>query len=155
VIRLLPNEDTRICVIRSRGGKLKAVTHNGKGKHLTLPMIKQLIFFSPYWWPIIDKNFKYYTKYEYEECMLKLDEKQKEMNLKAKQTTTLKEISPSDWKKPYIEYLLFSKVINNDLTKEEKERIANRSQFFAIMNGKLMRQIHHHCHGLHYQIGRS
>jgi hypothetical protein len=77
------------------------------------------------------------------------------MNLKVKQTTTLKEISPSDWKKPYIEYLLFGKVISDDLTREEKERIANRSQFFAIMNGKLMRQIHHHCHGLYYQIGRS
>jgi hypothetical protein len=36
--------------------------------------------------------------------------------------------------------LLFGKVTSNDLTGEEKERIANRSQFFAIMNGKLMRQ---------------
>jgi hypothetical protein len=62
------------------------------------------------------------------------------LNLKGKQTITLKEMSPSDWRKPYVEYLLFEKVTNDDLTGEDKERIANRSQFFAIMNGKLMRQ---------------
>jgi hypothetical protein len=62
------------------------------------------------------------------------------MNIKGKQTTTLKEMSPSDWRNPYVEYLLFGKVTRNDLTREEKERIANRSHFFAIMNGKLMRQ---------------
>jgi hypothetical protein len=62
------------------------------------------------------------------------------MNLKGKQTTTLKEMSPSDWKKPYVEYLSFGKVTSNELTGEEKERIANKSQFFAIINGKLMRQ---------------
>jgi hypothetical protein len=49
LLRLLPNEDTRICVTGSRGAKLIAATHNEKGKHLTLPMTKQLIFFSPYW----------------------------------------------------------------------------------------------------------
>ena len=45
-----------------------------------------------------------------------------------------------DWRKPYLEYLLFGKVMSDDLTREKKERIANRSQFFAITNGKLMRQ---------------
>jgi hypothetical protein len=49
-------------------------------------------------------------------------------------------MSPSDWRKPYVEYLLFGKVTSDDLTGEEKERIANRGQFFAIMNDKLMRQ---------------
>jgi uncharacterized protein involved in tolerance to divalent cations len=98
-----------------------------------------IIFFSPYWWPTIDEDIKYHSEYECEECMLELNEKQEEMNLKNKQTTTLKEMSPSDWKKPYIEYLLFGKVISEDLTGEENERIANRSQFFTIMNGKLMR----------------
>jgi len=72
--------------------------------------------------------------------MLQLDGKQEEINLKGKQATTLKKMSPSNWRKPYIEYLLFGKVTSNDLTGEEKEQIANRSQFFAIMNGKLMRQ---------------
>ena len=62
------------------------------------------------------------------------------MNLKGKQTTTSKEISPLEWRNPYVEYLSFGKVTSNDLTEEEKERIANRSQFFAIINGKLMRQ---------------
>jgi hypothetical protein len=72
--------------------------------------------------------------------MLQLDGKQEEMNLKRRQATILEEISPSDWKRPYNEYLSFGKVTSNDLTGEEKKRIANRSQFFAIMNGKLMRQ---------------
>jgi hypothetical protein len=36
--------------------------------------------------------------------------------------------------------LSFGKVTSNDLIGEEKERIANRSQFFAIIDGKLMRQ---------------
>jgi hypothetical protein len=62
------------------------------------------------------------------------------MNLKQKQTTTLNEMSPSDWRKPYIGYLLFGKVISDNLTREEKKRIANRNQSFAMMNGKLMRQ---------------
>jgi hypothetical protein len=62
------------------------------------------------------------------------------MNLKGRQATTLKEISPSDWRKPYVEYLSYGKITNNDLTGEENERIANRSQFFVITNGKLMRQ---------------
>ena len=43
LIRLLPNGDTRICITRSRWGKLIAATHNGKGEHLTLPMTQQLI----------------------------------------------------------------------------------------------------------------
>ena len=140
LINLLPNGDTQICVTRSRGAKLIAATHNGKGKHLTLPMTKQLICFSPYWWPKIDKDIKYHAEYECGECMLKLGVRQEEMNLKDKQTTTLKEMSPSDWRKPYVEYLLFGNVISNDLTGEEKERIANRSQFFIITNGKVMRQ---------------
>jgi hypothetical protein len=61
-----------------RHTKSRRKTHNGKGKHLTLPMTKQLIFFSPYWWPTVDKDFKYHTKYECKECMLKLDGKQEE-----------------------------------------------------------------------------
>jgi hypothetical protein len=48
--------------------KLIAATHNGKNKHLTLPMIKQLIFFSPYWWPTIDEDIKYHAEYECEKC---------------------------------------------------------------------------------------
>jgi hypothetical protein len=71
--------------------------------------------------------------------MLKFDRKQEEMNLKVKQITTLKKMSSSDWKKPDIEYLFFRKVISDDLTGEENERIANRTQFFVIINGKLMR----------------
>ena len=59
LIRLLSNGETRICVTRSRGGNLVAATHNAKGKHLTLPMTKQLIFFSPYWWPTIDEDIKH------------------------------------------------------------------------------------------------
>ena len=69
-----------------------------------------------------------------------MDGKREEMNLKDKRMTTLKEMSLSDWKKPYIEYLLFGKVIGDDLTGEENERIVNRSQFLTIKNGKLMRQ---------------
>jgi hypothetical protein len=134
LIRLLPNGDTRICVTRSRGGKLIAATYNAKGKHLTLPMTKQLIFFSPYWWPTIDEDIKYHAEYECEECMLQY------INIKGIKTTTLKGISPLDWRKPYVEYLSYGKVTSNDLTGEEKERIANRSQFFAITNDKLMRQ---------------
>ena len=53
--------------------------------------------------------------------MLELGVKQEEMNLKDKQTTTLKEMPASDWKKPYIEYLLFGKVNGDDLNGEEKE----------------------------------
>ena len=75
LIRLLPNGDTRICVTRSRGGKLIAATHNGKGKHLTLPMTKQLIFFRPSWWPTIDEDIKYHVEYECEEYILETDTK--------------------------------------------------------------------------------
>ena len=50
--------------------------HNGQGKHLTLPMTKQLILFSPYWWPTIDEDIKYHAKYECEECMLESNTKQ-------------------------------------------------------------------------------
>jgi hypothetical protein len=103
-------------------------------------MTKQLILFSPYWWPTIDEDIKYHAEYKCEECMLQLDGKQEEMNLKGKPTTTLKEMSLSDWRKPYVKYLSFGKVTSNDLTGEKNERIANRSQFFAIMNDKLMRQ---------------
>ena len=39
-----------------------------------------------------------------------------------------------------MEYLSFRKVTSNDFTVEEKEQIANRSQFFVIMNGKLISQ---------------
>jgi hypothetical protein len=72
--------------------------------------------------------------------MLELDEKQEEINLKYQQTATLKEMSPSDWRKPYIKYLLFGKIISDNLSGEENERISNGSQFFAIMKDILMRQ---------------
>ena len=140
LIRLLPNGETRICVTRSRGGKLVAATHNAKGKHLTLPMTKQLIFFSPYWWPTIDEDIKYHAEYECEECMLEPNTKQEEMSQKGELPNSLEEISPTDWRKPYLEYLVFGRVISNNLTGEEEERIANRSQFFSITNGKLMRK---------------
>jgi hypothetical protein len=107
LIRLLPTGDTQICVTRSPGGKLIASTHNAKGKHLTLSMNKQSIFFSLYWWPTIDEGIKYHAEYKCEKCMLELDVKQGEVNLKDKQTTTLNEMLPSDWRRPYIEYLLY------------------------------------------------
>lgn len=66
-------------------------------------MTKQLIFSSPYWWPTIDKVIKYHAQDECEECMLETDTKQEDVNLKEKLTTTLKEISPLDWRRPYIE----------------------------------------------------
>jgi hypothetical protein len=40
LIKLIPNGDTRICITQSQGGMLIVATHNGKGKHLTLPMTK-------------------------------------------------------------------------------------------------------------------
>ena len=73
------------------------------------------------WWPTIDEDIKYHAEYECEECMLELDGKQEKMNLKDKQMTILKQMSPSDWRKPYLEYLLFEKVMSDDLTKEENE----------------------------------
>lgn len=48
--------------------------------------------------------------------------------------------SPSNWRSPHIEYLIFNKVTSDNLTNEEQNCITNRSQFFAITNGKLMRK---------------
>ena len=60
--------------------------------------------------------------------------------IKKKVANILKKISPSDWRKSYIEYLVFGRVISDNLTGEEDEWIANRSQFLTISNGKLMRK---------------
>ena len=62
------------------------------------------------------------------------------MNLKWEVANTLKEISPSDWRKSYIEYLMFKRIIGDNLTEEEDERITNINQFFTITNGKPMRK---------------
>lgn len=111
----------------SRVRKIIATTHNRRGKHLTLPMTKQLIFLSPYWWPMIDEEIKYHAEYECEECMLKSDIKQEESDHKKKQVNALKGDLPLDWTNPYIEYLVFRRVISDNLTKEKQKRIVNRS----------------------------
>lgn len=41
---------------------------------------------------------------------------------------------------PYIKYLLFGKMLNDNLSKEEQEIIANHSQFFILEGDKLMRR---------------
>ena len=66
--------------------------------------------------------------------------KQEETSLKGELANTLKDISSSDCKKSYIKYLVFGRMISDNLTGEEEERIANKSQFFTITNVKLMRK---------------
>ena len=98
-------------------------------------MTKQLIFFSPYWWPTIYEDIKYHIEYECEECMLDTNTKQKETNKKEEMAKTLRGESPINWRSPYIDYLIFGKIINDKLTQKEHERIANWTQFFTIEVG--------------------
>ena len=64
--------------------------------------------------------------------MLEPNTNKEEKSLKKELANILEDILPSDWGKPYIEYLLFGRVISDYLTGEEEERIANKNQFSAL-----------------------
>ena len=56
--------------------------------------------------------------------MLNTNIKREETNQKEKMANTSRGGSPTDWRRSYIDYLIFGKVTNDKLTQKEQERIA-------------------------------